>query len=96
MSDLESRFNAALNYIKNTPSDIEISNKQKLSFYGLFKQVSTGPCKISGPSRLKMVERAKWDAWKSLGNMGKEEAMKKYIEELTSSSPKWEQPTPKL
>ena len=43
-----------------------------------------------------MVERAKWDAWKTLGNISKEEAMKRYIDTLTKSSPNWEKPTPKL
>jgi acyl-CoA-binding protein len=30
-----------------------------------------------------MVERAKYDAHKALGNITKEEAMQKYIDELT-------------
>jgi len=42
------------------------------------------------------VERAKWDAWKKLGDITKEEAMNKYISELTKSAPNWEKPTAKL
>lgn len=38
----------------------KITNELKLSFYGLFKQGSVGPCNEKAPSRLKLVERAKW------------------------------------
>lgn len=44
---------------KGPPID-EITNELKLRFYGLFKQVSTGPCNESAPSRLKVVQRMKW------------------------------------
>lgn len=33
----------------------------------------------------------KWDAWKKWGKMGKEDAMKKYIELLTKAVPTWNQ-----
>lgn len=49
-------------------------------FYSLFKQISEGENKTKAPSKLKIVEKYKWDAWKKLGKMSKEEAMKKYIE----------------
>jgi acyl-CoA-binding protein len=54
---------------------------------------------------LQIVERAKWDAWKKLGSMSKEEAMKRYVEvhpfecresysyafkALTKLAPNWE------
>lgn len=42
--DLSTRFKNALNYIKNAPADVEISNAMKLKFYGLFKQATDGPC----------------------------------------------------
>lgn len=51
---------------------------------------------MPAPSRLRIVERAKWEAWKNLGNISKEEAMSKYIEELSKTAPNWEKPTPKL
>jgi len=38
---------------------------------------------------LKVVERAKYDAWKALGNMSKEDAMKGYVEVLTKGYPNW-------
>ena len=33
----------------------------------------------------------KWEAWKKLGKMGKEEAMKTYVEKLTKMTPTWNQ-----
>ena len=55
--------------------------------YALFKQVkllivninqiNNGPCKGSAPSKLKMIERAKYDEWKKLGQLSADEAMKK-------------------
>jgi acyl-CoA-binding protein len=59
-------------------------------FYALFKQINEGENKTKAPSKLKIVEKYKWDAWKKLGKMTKEEAMKKYIQELTKVAPKWE------
>jgi acyl-CoA-binding protein len=50
----------------------------------------------SAPSRLKIVERAKYDAWKALGKLSKDGAMQKYIDELTKLAPKWENVKPKL
>jgi acyl-CoA-binding protein len=29
-----------------------------------------------------VITKAKWEAWKNLGNMPKEEAMKKYVDEI--------------
>ncbi len=60
-----------------------------MEFYALFKQATEGENKTKAPSRLKVVEKYKWDAWKKLGKMSKEEAMKKYVERLTKINPKW-------
>ncbi|EAR91383.3 acyl-CoA-binding protein (macronuclear) [Tetrahymena thermophila SB210] len=99
MTSLEERYNKALEFIKNPPADyppIDMDNTQRLTFYAIFRQIKDGPCKGPQPSRLKVVERAKYDAWKALGKMSKEDAMKKYITEITKLAPGWEKPTPKL
>ena len=36
-----------------------------------------------------MVERAKYDAWKKLGNISKEKAQEQYIKVIESVWPKW-------
>jgi acyl-CoA-binding protein len=53
-----------------------------LRFYGLYKQATLGKCTEPKPSFWAVIAKAKWDAWKSHGNMPKEEAMKKYVEGL--------------
>jgi acyl-CoA-binding protein len=53
-----------------------------LKFYGYYKQAVSGPCNTSRPSLFKVVERAKWDAWNSVKNLSKDEAMYNYIEEV--------------
>ena len=68
-----------------------LSNEQKLEFYGLFKQATEGENKTKQPGRLKMVERMKWDTWKKLGTMSKEEAMKTYVDKLAQIVPTWNQ-----
>ena len=73
------------------PGQKELTNEQKLEFYGLFKQSTEGENKTKQPSRLKVVERMKWDAWKKNGKMGKEEAMRTYVEKLTKVMPTWNQ-----
>ena len=53
-----------------------------LKFYALFKQSTEGKCTQPKPAFWAVVNKAKWDAWKALGNMPKEEAMRLYVEEL--------------
>ena len=57
-----------------------------LRFYGLFKQATEGKNNLPKPSFWAVITKAKWDAWKNLGNMPKEEAMKKYVDELKQGS----------
>lgn len=58
------------------------SNEMMLKFYSLFKQASEGPCTQRKPAFYNVVNRAKWESWNALGNMSKEAAMEKYVNEL--------------
>lgn len=55
-----------------------------LRFYSYFKQATQGPCSGARPAFWDVVGRAKYDAWKKLGDVSKEEAMAKYVHELHS------------
>lgn len=55
-----------------------------LKFYSYFKQATLGVCQGPRPPFWDAVGRAKYDAWKKLGNMTKQEAMTRYVEELHS------------
>uniref|UniRef100_A0A3B4EYK3 ACB domain-containing protein n=1 Tax=Pundamilia nyererei TaxID=303518 RepID=A0A3B4EYK3_9CICH len=64
------------------------SDDMMLMFYSYHKQATMGPCNISRPTGFWDTHgKAKWDAWSSLGNMTKEEAMKSYIENIQLVSP---------
>lgn len=58
------------------------SNEMLLKFYGYFKQATVGPCRTSRPGIFKVVERAKYDAWYSVKDLSKEQAMQGYIDEI--------------
>lgn len=58
------------------------TNEMMLKFYSFYKQATEGPCKLSRPGFWDPIGRYKWDAWSSLGNMTKEEAMIAYVEEM--------------
>lgn len=84
MATTEERFNAAVNVIRNLPKNgsYQPSNDMMLRFYSYFKQATLGPCTQKKPAFWDVVNKAKWDAWKSLGQLPREEAMKRYVEEL--------------
>uniref|UniRef100_A0A8C1DWH4 ACB domain-containing protein n=1 Tax=Cyprinus carpio carpio TaxID=630221 RepID=A0A8C1DWH4_CYPCA len=75
-------FNAAkekLGALKKDPG-----NEVKLKVYALFKQATQGPCNTPKPSMLDFVNKAKWDAWKSLGSVSQEEARQQYVDLISS------------
>lgn len=82
---LEAKFAAAVKVIKNLPEEgpFQPSDDMMLMFYSYYKQATVGPCNIPRPSGFwDSRGRVKWDAWSSLGNMTKEEAMKNYVEDI--------------
>jgi acyl-CoA-binding protein len=91
---LDEDFEAGIKYVQNAPSgstdSSSMSNQVKLRFYGLYKQATAGPCTTTAPSRLKLVERAKWQAWKDIGSsMTKQQAKEKYVAELDKLNSEW-------
>uniref|UniRef100_A0A1A7WR13 Enoyl-CoA delta isomerase 2 n=1 Tax=Iconisemion striatum TaxID=60296 RepID=A0A1A7WR13_9TELE len=53
-------------------------NEVKLKIYALFKQATQGPCNTPKPGMLDFINKAKWDAWKSLGSISQDEARQQY------------------
>ncbi|XP_048465109.1 enoyl-CoA delta isomerase 2 [Rhincodon typus] len=74
----EAEFEKAKNKLKTLKNDP--GNEVKLQIYALFKQATQGPCDSPKPSMLDFVNKAKWDAWNSLGKTPKEEARQKYVD----------------
>ncbi|XP_018532921.1 acyl-CoA-binding domain-containing protein 5-B isoform X1 [Lates calcarifer] len=82
---LEAKFAAAVKVMRSLPEEgpFQPSDDMMLMFYSYYKQATSGPCNIPRPSGFWDTHgKAKWDAWSSLGNMTKEEAMKNYIEDI--------------
>ncbi|XP_047597588.1 acyl-CoA-binding domain-containing protein 5 isoform X2 [Lutra lutra] len=80
----ETRFQAAVKVIQSLPKNgsFQPTNEMMLKFYSFYKQATEGPCKLSRPGFWDPIGRYKWDAWNSLGDMTKEEAMIAYVEEM--------------
>ncbi|XP_034718512.1 acyl-CoA-binding domain-containing protein 5A isoform X2 [Etheostoma cragini] len=78
------RFEAAVKVIKSLAPDgpFQPSNDMMLKFYSYYKQATVGTCNIPRPGFWDAVGKAKWDAWNSLGDMPKEEAMAAYVDEM--------------
>ncbi|XP_028329008.1 acyl-CoA-binding domain-containing protein 5A-like isoform X2 [Gouania willdenowi] len=82
---LEEKFTAAVTVIQSLPEEgpFQPSDEMLLMFYGYYKQATVGPCNIPRPNGFwDTRDKAKWDAWSSLRNMSKEEAMRSYIEDI--------------
>ncbi|KAM8731462.1 acyl-CoA-binding domain-containing protein 5A isoform 2-T2 [Acanthopagrus schlegelii] len=81
---IQLRFDAAVKVIKSLPPDgpFQPSNDMMLKFYSYYKQATVGACNIPRPGFWDAVGKAKWDAWNSLGDMPKEEAMAAYVDEM--------------
>jgi len=88
MASLEAQFKEAVAFVQNGKG-VNPDNNTKLKFYAAFKQSQQGPNNTKEPSRLKIIERAKWQAWKDLGKISKDDAMRAYIKALDQSVPNW-------
>ncbi|XP_075683631.1 acyl-CoA-binding domain-containing protein 5 isoform X2 [Rhinoderma darwinii] len=80
----QTRFEAAVSVIQSLPKNgsFQPSNDMMLKFYSFYKQATQGPCNIQRPGFWDPVGRYKWDAWNSLGDMSKEDAMIAYVDEM--------------
>jgi acyl-CoA-binding protein len=82
-------FHAALIAAKDK-SGKALDDEERLAFYGLFKASQEGPCTVAEPSMLlDLVGWMKWNAWNSLGQITKEEAMARYVALMDEKKPGW-------
>lgn len=72
----EERFKVAVANLDKLSE--EPSNDVKLKLYALYKQATVGKCNTSKPGVFDLVNKAKWDAWNTLGDMPKEKAQDEY------------------
>lgn len=84
MSDLSTRFEAAVAHSKNLSE--RPSNATLLQLYALYKQATVGDNTEKKPGFSDMVGRAKWDAWNGLKGTASEAAMQSYVDLIESLS----------
>lgn len=77
---LESQFQEAK--VKSTKLKDDPGNEVKLQLYALYKQATEGVNTTKQPSSFDLVGKFKWNAWTQLGEMSKDDAMKKYIDKV--------------
>lgn len=79
------RFNDAVANLDKVPE--EPSNDVKLRLYALYKQATVGKCNTPKPGVFDLVNKAKWDAWSTLGDMPKEKAQDEYASIVNKLGP---------
>jgi len=84
MSDIQSRFEAAVDKVRNAPKDggFKPSNEYMLKMYALYRQATDGDVQGKKPGMLNPVARYKWQAWNDVKGMDREDAMQQYIDEV--------------
>ncbi|KAL5753106.1 hypothetical protein ACOSQ2_023613 [Xanthoceras sorbifolium] len=89
-TELERLFGSAVAFVgskSNADRISSVGSLVKMKLYGLHKIATQGPCHEPQPMALKVSARANWNAWKSFGNMTREEAMEQYVTILSKSIP---------
>ncbi|KAI2803156.1 Vacuolar protein sorting-associated protein 33A [Blomia tropicalis] len=74
---MEKEFQTAVANLQKVSTDVD--NDKKLKLYALYKQATNGPCSDEKPSMFNVVDKAKWQAWKALGDQSSDDAKKDYI-----------------
>lgn len=84
------KFELALRYGEGPlQQDPALNDSDKLLLYAVSKQAQHGPCKEPRPSMWDAVAKAKWNAWKELGNRSAFEAMFMYVSAVETFNPDW-------
>ncbi|XP_068209018.1 acyl-CoA-binding domain-containing protein 6-like [Palaemon carinicauda] len=88
VGELEATFTRAANYLQGLAATLP--SEKLLFFYGRYKQALDGPCLAPKPGFFDFKGKQKWDAWKALGEMSKEDAMKEYIDGISEVDGDWQ------
>ena len=84
MADLQADFEAAVANSKNLSERPD--NATLLKIYALYKQATAGDNTDKKPGFGDMVGRAKWDAWNGMKGTSSEDAMRQYVDLISSLS----------
>lgn len=80
----EEIFESAVNTVRSMPKNgpFKPSDETKLKLYAFYKQATHGFNCTPRPRFYDLVNIYKWNAWKKLGSMSKDDAKLAYIQEL--------------
>lgn len=82
--ELKQRFEAAVQKVRSAPAEgpFKPSNEMKLKMYALYRQAQDGDVQGKRPGIMDVVGRYKYDAWAALKGVSREDAMRRYIDEV--------------
>ncbi|MGH8030014.1 MAG: acyl-CoA-binding protein, partial [Arenimonas sp.] len=84
--DLVARFEAAAERVATAPAGgtLKPSNEMKLRMYALYRQANDGDVQGKRPGMMDIVGRLKYDAWAELKGTAREDAMRRYADQVES------------
>ena len=82
MSSLQELFTQAQQDVNSLPSRPD--NDTMLKLFALYKQATKGDATGDPPGGFDFVARAKFDAWSDVKGMSANDAMKQYVDLVTS------------
>ncbi|KAG7383383.1 hypothetical protein PHYPSEUDO_003699 [Phytophthora pseudosyringae] len=93
-AQLETDFAGALLFVESYQGPHRILTQEnssaKKEFYAYLQQATAGPCPTSPPpAGLSKLELSKWEKWRNLGTMTRQEAMKRYTTALDNLVDDW-------
>ncbi|KAH7482146.1 hypothetical protein PRIC1_008372 [Phytophthora ramorum] len=91
---LETDFAGAVMFVESYQGPHRVLTQEnsspKKDFYAYYQQATVGPCPTAAPlSGLSKLELSKWEKWRNLGAMTRQEAMKRYTTSLDNLVDDW-------
>lgn len=87
-TELDDNFEQAASHLPSLVSSL--NEDTLLTLYAYYKQGKDGHCNIPKPSWYDFKGKAKWEAWKKLGDMSQDHAKSLYIQNICQIDPAFE------
>lgn len=81
--------NTVCSHLAHPSGDNPLTEESKLLLYALSQQAAVGPCNEPRPWGWNVVNNAKWQSWKQLGDLSTIEAMRLYVRTLEEEIANW-------
>jgi len=88
--ELEEIFERATRHARTFKN---ISEKEMLQLYGLYKHTKDGPCNVPKPHIFDFIGKAKWESWNRLKQLSRTKTMDDYIALVKHIDPAWDATT---